>query len=419
MTPMNTSMAAKQAPAGAKDTPPTAPAAIPASAIRHGLDGCVASPAVEPLPDGVATLDDHARHAEGRLTRNAHAYFDGGAGDERTVRNNRAHWDALQLLPRVLRDLRGGHTRTQLLGRSLPHPILLAPVAYQRMAHPDGELASAHAAETLGAGMVLSMQASVPLEAVARVMLAAPERGPLWFQLYMQHDRGFVRDLVERVERAGYEALVLTVDAPVHGARDRERRVGFQLPSGVSAVNLASIRRTPAPLQAGNLRGLCDGLIDIAPTWKDIAWLQQQTRLPIWIKGVLHPDDAVLARDAGMAGVIVSNHGGRTLDTAVPTAWALPRIADAISGTMPILVDGGIRRGTDVLKAIALGASAVLIGRPYIYGLANAGAVGVAHVLRLLRDELEIAMALAGCARLADANLDLLRRLPVAGLRTD
>jgi 4-hydroxymandelate oxidase len=395
------------------------PVDTPIAATPHAHDDRSASPAVEPLPDGVVTLDDHARHAQRQLSRNAHAYFDGGAGDEHTVRGNRAQWDALQLLPRVLRDLRGGHTRTQLLGRSLPHPILLAPVAYQRMAHPDGELAVAHAAATLGAGMVLSMQASTPLDAVARIMLAAPERGPLWFQLYMQHDRGFVRELVQRAEHAGYEALVLTVDAPVHGARDRERRVGFQLPPGVSAVNLASIRRTPASVQPQGQRGLCDGLIDIAPTWKDIEWLQQQTRLPIWIKGVLHPDDAVLARDAGMAGVIVSNHGGRTLDTAVPTAWALPRIAAVLAGTIPILVDGGIRRGTDVLKAIALGASAVLIGRPYIHGLANAGAVGVAHVLRLLRDELEIAMALAGCARLADANPDLLRRVPAAGLRAD
>jgi len=368
-------------------------------------------PAIEPLPAGVVTLEDHGISAQRSLDANAQAYFNGGAGNEHTVRSNRTQWDALHLLPRVLCELRGGHTRVKLLGRTLQHPILLAPVAYQRMAHPDGELASAHAAATLGAGLVLSMQASVALDAVARVVLPAPDRGPLWFQLYMQHDRGFVSELVRRAESAGYEALVLTVDAPVHGARDRERRVGFQLPAGVSAVNLASIRRTPAPPSPDGQAGLCDGLIDIAPTWKDIAWLQQQTRLPILLKGVLHPDDARRARDSGMAGVIVSNHGGRTLDTSVPTAWALPRVAEAIAGALPILVDGGIRRGTDVLKAIALGASAVLIGRPYVHGLANAGAVGVAHVIRLLRDELEIAMALSGCARLADAGPGLLRLL--------
>lgn len=201
----------------------------------------------------------------------------------------------------------------------------------------------------------------------------------------------------------------MTVDAPVHGARDRERRVGFALPPDVSAVNLSDIARAPAPARTGAEVGLCGGLIDIAPTWDDIAWLQQQTRLPVLLKGVLHEDDAGLARDAGLAGLIVSNHGGRTLDTALATAWALPRIAQALAGSMPILVDGGIRRGTDVLKAIALGATAVMIGRPAIHGLANAGAVGVAHVLRLLRDELEIAMALSGCARLSDASPALLR----------
>lgn len=367
------------------------------------------SPAVEVLPDGVVSLAAHARHAQTRLDANALAYFDGAAADALTASANRDAWSALQLVPRVLRDLRGGHTRTSLLGRTLVHPILLAPVAYQRMAHPDGELAAAHAAAALGAGMVLSMQSSVAMQAVATVMRATAQRGPLWFQLYMQYDRGFVRELVRRAEDAGFDALVLTVDAPVHGARDREREIKFQLPPNVSAVNLSDVRRTPPPPPNPEEPGLCNGLIDIAPTWHDIAWLQQQTRLPILLKGVLHPDDALLARDAGMAGLIVSNHGGRTLDTVVPTAWALPRIVDVLQGAMPVLVDGGIRRGTDVLKAIALGASAVLIGRPAVHGLANAGAVGVAHILRLLRDELEIAMALSGCARLADAGSALLR----------
>ena len=382
----------------------------PTAKLSPTDDGRVAgSPAVEKLPAGIVTLADHARHAQTRMDSHAQAYFDGGAGDEITVRSNRAHWDNIHLLPRVLRALRPGHTRQQLLGRTLAHPILLAPVAYQCMAHPDGELASAHAAAALGAGMVLSMQSSVPLDTVARVVLAAPGHGPLWFQLYMQHDRGFVRELVQRAESAGYEALVLTVDAPVHGARDRERRAGFQLPPHVTAVNLSNIRRTPAPVPATGHHGLCDGLIDIAPSWKDLEWLQQQTRLPVLLKGIVHPDDARQAGDAGIAAVVVSNHGGRTLDTVVPAASALPRIVEALAGTMPVLVDGGIRRGTDVLKAVALGASAVLIGRPYIHGLANAGAVGVAHVLRLLRDELEIAMALSGCARLADAGTALLQ----------
>ncbi len=362
------------------------------------------APQLAAVPPGVVTLADHARHAQSVLDNNAWAYFSGGAGDEITLRANRDAWDTLQLHPRVLRPLAGGHTRSTLLGQALAHPILLAPVAYQRMAHPEGERASAHAAAALGAGMVLSTQASVLLEEVAAIVLPEPGRGPLWFQLYWQHDRGFTTELVQRAERAGYEALVLTVDAPTQGARDRERRAGFRLPAGVSAVNLAGLAPTPGgPLGPGE-SALFDRLLCHAPTWNDIAWLQGITRLPIVLKGVLHADDAREAARRGMAAVVVSNHGGRTLDTSPATASVLPRIADAVGDTLPLLVDGGIRRGTDVLKAIALGASAVLVGRPCIYGLANAGAMGVAHVLRLLRDELEIAMALCGCATLAQAD---------------
>ncbi|HSV51174.1 MAG TPA: alpha-hydroxy acid oxidase [Burkholderiaceae bacterium] len=365
------------------------------------------APALAQLPAGVVTLADHEAHARTVLDANAWAYFSGGAGDEITLRANRCAWDALQLHPRVLRPLAGGHTRTELLGRTLAHPILLAPVAYQRMAHPDGELASAHAAQALDAGLVLSSQASVALESVAAAMLRGPRDGPcgpLWFQLYWQHDRGFLRELVQRVEHAGYEALVLTVDAPTSGARDRERRAGFRLPAGISAVNLAGQAPVAAPpLQPGQ-SALFDGLLAAAPTWADLQWLQGQTRLPVLLKGVLHEEDAREAVRLGLAGLIVSNHGGRTLDTAPATAAVLPRIVQAVAGQMPVLVDGGIRRGTDVLKATALGAAAVLVGRPCVFGLANAGAVGVAHVLRLLRDELEIAMALCGCATLAQAS---------------
>lgn len=312
--------------------------------------------------------------------------------------------------------LAGGHTRVSLLGRTLQHPLLLAPVAYQRMAHPDGELATAHASAALGAGMVVSTQASVLLESVAQAFLSDPadaHRGPLWFQLYMQPDRGFTRALIERAEAAGYEALVLTVDAPVSGARDQERRAGFKLPEGISAVNLAGLKTPQYPDLKPGQSALFDRLLTAAPTWADMEWLAAQTRLPILVKGVLHPHDARLAINFGAAGVIVSNHGGRTLDTTPATATILPAVVQAVGGDCPVLVDGGIRRGTDVLKAMALGASAVLVGRPYIYGLANAGAVGVAHVLRLLRDELEIAMALCGCATLAQATPGVLFSPPV------
>ena len=367
------------------------------------------------VPPGTATLADHERLAQQQLDANAWAYFSGGAGDEITLRANRSAWDGITLQPRVLQPLAGGHTRTQLLGRTLAHPLLLAPIAYQRMAHPDGELATACAAAALGAGLVLSTQSSTPLEAVAAAMLGDAGRGPLWFQLYLQHDRGFARELVQRAEAAGYEALVLTVDAPTSGARDRERRAGFRLPPGISAVNLAGLAPPPpVALQPGQ-SALFDGLLQHAPTWADVQWLQSITHLPVLLKGVLHPLDAAQAASLQVAGLIVSNHGGRTLDTASATAHALPRIADAVQGALPLLVDGGIRRGTDVLKAMALGASAVLVGRPAIYGLAHAGAAGVAHVLRLLRDELEIAMALTGCSALAQATPALLNghKIPV------
>lgn len=365
-------------------------------------------PARHTIPPGLVTLADHELHARTQLDDNAWAYFSGGAADEISLHANRSAWDALPLWPRVLRPLAGGHTRVPLLGRTLAHPILLAPVAFQRLAHPDGELAMAYAAAALGAGVVLSTQASVSLESVAQAVLPDLGRGPLWFQLYLQPDSGFTQALVQRAEAAGYEALVLTVDAPTSGVRDRERRAGFRLPPGVGPVNLAGLQ-APAPSALGpGQSALFDGLLHRAPTWDDIAWLQSITRLPVLLKGVLHPADARQAVSLGAAGLIVSNHGGRTLDTAPATATALPRVVQAVQGKAPVLVDGGIRRGTDVLKAMALGASAVLVGRPAVWGLANAGAAGVAHVLRLLRDELEVAMALTGCATLAEATSALL-----------
>jgi 4-hydroxymandelate oxidase len=366
------------------------------------------TPVLQKVPPGVATLADHERHALPALDDNAAAYFSGGAADEITLRSNRTAWERLELWPRVLRPLAGGHTRVQLLGHELAHPIMLAPVAYQRMAHPDGERATAYAAAALGAGMVLSTQASESLEDVAAIMLPDPGRGPLWFQLYLQHDRGFTQALVQRAEAAGYEALVLTVDAPTSGIRDREQHAAFRLPAGVHAVNLRGLGPPPPRPLAPGQSALFGDLLHHAATWADVEWLQSITRLPVLLKGVLHPADARQAAALNVAGLVVSNHGGRTLDTAPPTAAALPRIAQAVQGGMPLLVDGGIRRGTDVLKAVALGATAVMVGRPYVHGLANAGAAGVAHVIRVLRDELEVAMALTGCATLADATPDIL-----------
>jgi 4-hydroxymandelate oxidase len=353
-------------------------------------------------------LGDYEALARARLDDNAWSYVAGGAGDEITQRENRAAWDALRLHPRVLRPLAGGHTRVELLGRTLAHPMLVAPMAYQRLVHADGETALALAATAQSAGFVLSTQSSTPMEDVARVVLGDAGRGPLWFQLYLQPDRGFTRALLQRAENAGFEAIVLTVDAPTSGARDRERRAAFRLPPGVSAVDLAGA--PAAPNHAG--KSLFDGLLQHAATWDDVEWLRRTTRLPLLLKGVLHADDARQAERMGADGIVVSNHGGRTLDTVVASAEALPRIADAVGSTLPLLVDGGIQRGTDVLKACALGARAVLVGRPLLFALAAAGAQGAAHALRLLRDELEIAMALAGCRHLADARRALFFNRP-------
>ncbi|HSV79610.1 MAG TPA: alpha-hydroxy acid oxidase [Ramlibacter sp.] len=349
-------------------------------------------PGLQELPADIVSLADYERHARRILDPNARAYFRATAGDGLTDRANRQAWDAIALLPRVLRPLAGLQTRRTLLGRELPTPLLVAPMALQRLAHPDGEVAMALAAAAQGAGMVLSCQASMPMETVARSVLPDGGRGPLWLQLYLFPDRGITLELVRRAEAAGYEALVITVDANMRAQRAAEQRVGFKVPAGIGPVNL--------PPQRGTAPTELEGLLAQAPTWDDLAWLQAQTRLPILVKGILHPEDAGQAARLQLAGVIVSNHGGRTLDTAAATVQALPRVADAVAGALPLLVDGGIRRGTDVLKALALGAQAVLVGRAVLWALATAGALGAAHGLRLLRDEFELAMAQCGAASL-------------------
>lgn len=359
------------------------------------------SPALslQPVPADVFHAGDYEAHAQRILDANAWAYFSSHAGDGHTLRANRAAWDAIELLPRVLQPATGLDTRCELLGRTWPSPLLVAPMALHRLAHPDGEIATAVAASAQGVGMVVSCQASLPLDPIAAAVRADADRGPLWFQLYFLPDRGATLDLVRRAEAAGYEALVVTVDATVRAARSAEQRVGFRLPPGISAVNLPPEQPTPSGLQ---------GLVAHAPGWDDVAWLRAQTQLPLLLKGVLHPDDVRVAAGLDVDGLVVSNHGGRTLDGAIATARALPRMVDAARGSVPLLVDGGIRRGSDAFKALALGASGVLVGRPVLWGLATAGAAGVAHVLRLLRDELELTMAQCGAASLADICPSLL-----------
>ena len=352
-------------------------------------------------------LHDHEARARAVLDDAAWAYFSGGAADEITLQHNTLAWQEIALAPRVLQDLRQGHTHTMLLGRPWPTPLLVAPMAHQRWAHPDGEAAMALAAAAQGCGMVLSHQTSTPLQTVAHLVRGEAERGPLWFQLYWQADHGALRELIAQIEAAGYEALVLTVDAPVQGVRDRERRWGDALPLPEHARPVHWRAQPPS-----ERTGLCAGHANAAPTWADVARLQSWTRLPVLLKGVTHPLDAQQAMRLNAAGLIVSNHGGRTLDTQAASARLLSRVVDAVQGDAAVLVDGGIRRGTDVFKALALGADAVLVGRPCLYGLAHAGAQGVAHVLRLLRDELEMTMTLCGCRTRQDITPAHLHRTP-------
>lgn len=352
------------------------------------------------LPPGLLTLADHETHAQSRLDAAVWAYFSGGAADEITLRANRQAWDRLSLRPRVLRPLQPLDLSCHLLGKSWPTPLLVAPMACQRLAHPDGERATALAAAALGAGLVLSAQTSTAPEAVAQLALGDAGRGPLWFQLYGLGDRAWMLELVQRVQQAGYEALVLTVDAPVNGVRDRERRAGFTLPPDWLALP-GPAAPAGGPGGPGGPVGL-QALLSQALSWADVEWLLAHSPLPLLLKGITHPDDARQAASLGVASLICSNHGGRVLDTLPATVELLPAIVQAVQGACPVLVDGGIRRGTDIVKALALGAQAVLVGRPVLYGLANAGATGVAHVLRLLLDEFMAALALCGIDRLAD-----------------
>ncbi|WP_420141194.1 alpha-hydroxy acid oxidase [Sphingomonas sp.] len=358
-------------------------------------------PPLDRIPPQVVSLADYEPLARERMSPGAWAYLEGGAGDEWTLRENVAALARRPLRPRVLRDMAGATTATTLFGLPLAAPILLAPVAFQKLAHLDGERATALAAAALDTIMVVSTQASVPIEEIAA-------QGPasLWFQLYIQPDRDFTAALIARAERAGYRALVVTVDAPVNGARNREQRAGFALPPGVEAVNLRGMR----PLAPSPPDRLLFGtpLLEHAPTWADLGWLRGLTRLPILLKGIVDPDDARRALDAGMNGIIVSNHGGRALDGLPATIDLLAPVVEAVGRAAPVLMDGGIRRGIDVLRALALGADAVLVGRPYVHALAAAGALGVAHMLRILRGELELAMALAGCPTIAAVDASVL-----------
>lgn len=354
----------------------------------------------------IGSLADYARLAREHMEAQAWAHLESGADQGLTLAHNRQAFDRIRLCPEPLADLSAAHTRQSLLGQSLDWPLLLAPVAYQQLAHPEGELATARAAMAMRTGMVVSTLSSCTLEEIAQAAQAAAQElgrsGPLWFQLYQQPTREHTLQLIRRAEDAGYQALVWTVDAHI-------KRSSYPLPPGVEAVNL---RGMPQQRQTGDLMSehilFGSELARGAPTWDDLVWLRQQTRLPLIIKGLLSARAAAQAVELGADAIVVSNHGGRVLDTAVSPLEVLPAIRAATPAHIPLLMDGGVRQGTDVLKAIALGASAVLLGRPQMHALAVAGMLGVAHMLYLLRAELELAMAQTGCASLDQVGPRLL-----------
>jgi 4-hydroxymandelate oxidase len=355
------------------------------------------------MPDPVSLLEYEAL-ARQSLSGPAFDYFAAGAGDEVTVRENRSAFDTLRLRPRVLVGVGDRNHAVELLGRTYPSPILVAPMAFQKIAHPDGELATARACAAAGATLVASTMATTSMEDIAAATPAAK-----WFQLYVFKDRGVTKELVQRAEAAGYLAMQVTADLPVMGRREPDIRNCFALPDGLSIKNLEA---------AGHGCLASDGvasgpalytryLFDPDLTWRDIEWLRSITKLPLLVKGILRGDDADRAMSHGASGIVVSNHGGRQLDTVVPTIRALPEVVDAVGGRGVVLIDGGIRRGIDIVKALALGANAVQVGRPIIWGLAVGGEAGAMRVLNLLREELDNSLALCGCPTVGHVTRDL------------
>lgn len=340
--------------------------------------------------------------ARKRLSQMAYDYIRSGGGDEVTMRENRRGFERLALSPRVLQDVSEINTRVSLFGVELESPILLAPIAYQRLFHPEGELATARGANAAGAIFVVSTFATTAIDEIAQ-----NTRQPIWFQIYAQRDRGFTRDMVERAVAQGCKAVCLTVDTPVLGCRYGQ--IKFAPPPGIDCPQLHGLAET---LKIASRQARGSGIYDLLSnptfTWRDVEWLRSFLKVPLLLKGVITPEDAGRAVDAGVNGIIVSNHGGRNLDMLPSAIEALPGVADAVGGRIPVLMDSGIRRGTDILMALALGAHAVLVGRPYAYGLAAGGADGVERVIRILREELERAMALTGRRSVAEIDSSVL-----------
>ncbi|MGK5733331.1 alpha-hydroxy acid oxidase [Streptomyces sp. URMC 124] len=359
-------------------------------------------PQTAPGRPGRITLADFRAAARELLPAAAFDYLEGGAADERTVRWNAEAYERLALLPRVLAGLPGVDMRCTLYGTELSSPVLLAPTAAHGLFHPEAEAATVRGAAAAGALTTVSTFSTLTLEEIG-----AAATGPWWFQLYVQRDRALTEDLVHRARAAGARACVVTVDTPVTGLRERDLRNGFALPSHGAPVNLAGAAAGSGPDAAAPANpGIHDPRIDPAVGWSDLEWLRTVSGLPVLAKGIVRPDDARRAAEAGI-GVWMSNHGGRNLDTAVAPLTTLPAVAEAVAGRVPVLIDGGVRRGTDVVKALALGADAVAIGRPYVWGLAADGAEGVRATLRALHRETELALTLLGAPNPASLTPDL------------
>ena len=358
------------------------------------------------IPLDVLNIFDLESLAKERLPVLAYDYYRSGAWDETTLKANREAYENLKIHYKILVDVEKRDLSTTIFGQHIDFPILVAPTAFHKLAHPDGELATGRAAVKAKTIMTLSSLSTTTIEEVAEAT-----NKTFWFQLYINKQREYTRDLVARAESAGAKALVVTVDTPLWGRRERDVRNGFHLPPGLSAINLVKYQQDGiAKGQSGAGLGQSFAwMLDATLQWKDLDWLASITKLPIIIKGVCRVDDAIKATEHGIKGILVSNHGGRQMDSAPATIDVLPAIVDAVGNRTTVLMDGGIRRGTDAMKALAQGAKAVLVGRPVLWGLAAGGQQGVEKALSMLREELDLGMALSGCRNLKELNRSLLQ----------
>jgi len=368
---------------------------LPVGPVLEQYQTCMAS---GPHPVNVS---EYERYAKNNMPRNAHDYYASGSNDMITLRENRAAYSRLRLMPRILHDVSSVDTTTSILGDKVSSPLCIAPTAMQQMAHPDGECATSRAAARNDTLMTLSSWSTIPLEEVA----AAAPNGTRWFQLYVYKDREVTLQLIKRAERAGYKAIALTVDTPILGRRENDIKNKFTLPSHLTMGNFKNINQgTNVKDDKGGsgLASYVSKLIDQTLTWKDVHWVRKNTTMKIVVKGVMTAEDAITSLKNGVDGIWVSNHGARQLDTTPATIEVLPDIIKAVRGKCEVYIDGGVMRGTDIFKAVALGARGVFIGRPVVWGLAHNGEEGVNNVLKLLNDEFVLAMKLAGVSKLAD-----------------